>query len=800
MLLRDKDSFKTLFQFYVRSLYGKTVQEAGIEECYFALGSLLRGEASFLQEKTKKQIAQKQKKRMYYFSLEFLLGKMLENNLRNLDLYEEVERGLQEYGIALTELIKLEKDPGLGNGGLGRLAACFMDSLASLNYPGTGNPIRYKYGLFKQLIENNEQIEVPDCWLAYGNPWEVRRSDKTVDIKFEGHIVVGVDDHGELTFTHQDAQVVRAVAYEMPVIGAKKGCTNILRMWSAEPIEALPPSGNVRKYLADIEDLCLNVYPDDSGEEGKKLRIKQEYFFVAAGLAQIVREHLEVYPDLHNFHEKNVIQLNDTHPALAIPELMRILMDEYRFSWQEAWNITFHTFAYTNHTVMFEALEKWPLDYVNRLLPRIYMIIEEIDRQYHEELVSRGYSEDFYNYTRILGRYHVRMANLSVIGSFSVNGVALLHSDILKKDVFKDYYQLYPERFHNVTNGVSPRRFFLYSNPALCKLVETKIAECLGNDFCHIEELHRYASDPQTQASFLNVKKARKDLFAQFLKETYAIEVDSGTVFDVMAKRLHAYKRQLLDIFYIIYLYQRFQEEPDFTIPPTTFFFAAKAAASYRFAKEVIKLINCVSECIARDPRASAYLRVVFIPNYRVTVSEIMIGATDISEQISLAGKEASGTGNMKMMMNGAVTLGTLDGANVEIAERVGKENIIIFGHTAEEIRQMRANYRALEYYHQDIRIRKIIDALTNGSFAADPNAFKEIANEFLLRNDEYFLLADFASYIEAHEKAYEWYQDSQRWARVCLHNIASSGYFSSDRSVSDYAKNIWQLEPLSHE
>ena len=797
MIFDNKDIFQRYYRFYLQTLYGTKVEEANDIQRYIALGNLVRGHAAASWHSTRKETARKQKKQMFYFSLEFLLGRMLSNNMMNLGVYDIVRDGLAEMGVDLETLIDLERDPGLGNGGLGRLAACFMDSLASNNYPGNGNTIRYKNGLFKQLIVDHEQVEVPDQWLDLGNSWEIRRPDKAVEVRFYGKVNIGKNENGDLTFEHVDAQNVKAVPYDMPLIGADTSCTNTLRMWSAEPSEDLPRDIDVRAYFSEVDDLCLNVYPDDSGEKGKLLRIKQEYFFVAAGLHTIVADHYENYGTLDNFAEKNVIQLNDTHPALAIPELLRILMDEYGYNWKDAWEISSHTFAYTNHTVMAEALEKWPIEFIKRVVPRIWLIIEEIDRQYARFVYDRGYDRDFLYRTCVISRNHVRMANLSVIGSFSVNGVAQLHTDILKRDLFKDYYRLFPEKFNNKTNGITPRRWMLYSNPQLKELIERKTGVDLRKDFASIGELIKYVDDPELQQEFLQVKQQRKKILAKFLKDNYDITVDPNSVFDVIAKRLHAYKRQLLDILHVIYLYQRLKDDLSFTIPKTTFIFSAKAASSYRFAKKIIKLINCVAEKIDQDPYVSQFINVVFIPNYRVTVSEKLMNAADISEQISTAGKEASGTGNMKFMMNGAVTLGTLDGANVEIADLVGEDNIVIFGLRTEEVEALRPIYRARDHYENDERIRKAVDALLDCTFSEDPNDFVDIANEFLLRNDEYFILADFAAYADAHEKIYELYQDPSRWARMCLVNIARSAYFSSDRTIEDYVRDIWHIEKL---
>ena len=796
MYFDSPEVFKERFISKLLSSYGDTVESASNTKKYIVLQKLIRSEANIYANETKSRIAKQEAKELHYFSLEFLLGRMLANNLHHLGVYEMVEDVLKELNIDLNELIELEKDPGLGNGGLGRLAACFMDSLATLDYPGNGNTIRYRYGLFKQVIINNEQVEMPDNWLSIGNPLETRKPDEAVDVHYYGEVQVGVDEKGDLTFHLINPETVRAVPFDMPLLGQDTKTVNNLRMWSAEPTSDIPANTNVREYMAKVEDMCLNVYPDDSTEGGKILRIKQEYFFVSAGLQRIVLEHKRRYGTLDNFAAKHVIQLNDTHPALAIPELMRLLMDENGYTWDDAFKIVKKTFAYTNHTVMDEALEKWNLDYIKRLLPRIYMIIEELNHQYARYVLSLGYDQDFLESTAIIQNNHIHMANLSIIGSFSVNGVAKLHTSILEKDVFRKFYLLYPKKFNNKTNGITPRRFFLYTNPELKEMISNKIANPL-RDLNVLKELEKHAYEKEYIDAFLEVKKARKEKLALFLKKEYDIDLDPNSMYDVIAKRLHAYKRQLLDIFYVISLYLKIKEDPSFEMTKTTFIFSAKAASGYYFAKKVIKLINCVAETIRNDEEVNKYINVVFIPNYRVTVSEVLMNAADVSEQISLAGKEASGTGNMKFMMNGALTLGTLDGANVEIRDLVGDDNIVIFGLKSDEVEALRANYRARDYYERDPEIKAIINSLIDGTFSSDKNDFLDIANEFLIRNDEYFILADFKAYKDAHRKVYEIYNDKASFASKCLINIAKSPYFSSDRTIEDYVADIWHLNKI---
>ena len=792
-MFQNKEQFKANLIDYMERHYGKSLDESNTIEKYIVLSNMVRAKSIEYLKKSKETTRHENKKQMYYFSLEFLMGRMLSNNLMNLGVYGVVKEGLEDLGIDINELEDIESDAGLGNGGLGRLAACFLDSLASMGLPGNGNTIRYQYGLFKQLIQNKEQVEVPDQWLKLGNPWEVRKPDKSVTIKFYGRVNISRGNHGQLVFDHVDTEDVIAVPYDMPIVGEGEHWTNTLRMWSAEPSDRF--RGDFRKYLSDINDICLNVYPDDSTEYGKYLRIKQEYFFVSAGLQAIVREHMRVYGTLSNFHEKVVIQLNDTHPAMAIPELMRILMDEYHYDWDHAWYIVNNTFAYTNHTVMSEALEKWPIAYINKLLPRIFLIIQEIDRRFSEYVSSVGRSRDFYSRVRIIGDLNVRMANLSIVGAFSVNGVAKLHTNILIENLFKDFYSLYPEKFNNKTNGITQRRWLLHSNPELTSLIEKYIGPEFKRDFNKIEELMNYVDNVELQREFLKVKQQRKVILSDYLEKLYDITLDENSIFDVQAKRLHAYKRQLLNIMHVIYLYHRIKSDANFSMPKTTFIFGAKAASSYYFAKKVIKLINCVAEVIDNDPQVSKFIKVVFIPNYRVTIAEKLMNAADVSEQISTAGKEASGTGNMKFMMNGAVTLGTLDGANVEIADLVGEDNIVIFGLRSHEVEALKTKYDAYSYYLKDARLQVIVNSLLDGTFSKDLNDFKVIADELVVNGDGYMLLADFDAYVKAHEKVNELYANELAWAKKCLINIAKSAYFSSDRTIDDYATNIWKIK-----
>lgn len=797
-VFKDKDIFLKYYNDFMNIYYGRNLEDSNDIQKYLVLAKMVKTCTLNGWRETKANIKNSQSKQLYYFSLEFLLGRMLRNNLISLGIYDTVKNGLKDINVDINVIEDIETDAGLGNGGLGRLAACFMDSLATLDYPGSGNTIRYKNGLFKQFIINNEQVEVPDQWLKIENPWEVRRADKTVDVRFYGYVDVTRNKEGNLEFHRKDTEHILAVPYDMPIVGAGTNTSNTLRMWSAEASDDLPAGRDYRKYLNDVEDICLNLYPDDSTEQGRHLRIKQEYFFVAAGLQSIISNHLKTYKTLENFAEKNVIQLNDTHPALAIPELMRILIDKYEYSWEKAWDITTHTFAYTNHTVMQEALEKWPVNYIKLIVPRIYLIIDEINSRFINEMRAKGMSQNFIESTAIIGDGNVRMANLCVIGSFSVNGVAKLHTDIICKDLFRNFYELTPEKFNNKTNGITPRRWMLYSNKHLARLLDKYIGTDYRTDFNKLSKLNDVVDNKDLQKEFFEVKSIKKQQLAAWLNKQYGITVDPNSVFDTIAKRLHAYKRQSLDILYVISLYFKIKEDKNFKMPKTTFFFAAKAASSYYFAKKIIKLINCVSNKINNDPEVNKFINVVFIPDYRVTLSERLIPATDVSEQISTAGKEASGTGNMKFMMNGALTLGTLDGANVEIKNLVGDDNIVIFGLHEDEVTALKQKgYNAYEIYQNNPSLHRAIDSLTDGTWSDQKDDFKVISDEFLLRNDEYMVLADFDAYCKAHDKVYSIYNNKEEWAKKCLTNIANSAYFSSDRTINEYVNDIWKLKKL---
>lgn len=796
---KTKQEFKEEFETRIIGHYGRSIEQAHITEKYMALGEMVRDYASVHWMETKDAVSKNQEKQMYYFSMEFLMGRLLTNNLMNLGIYDIVKDGLNELGVDLNELEDLESDAGLGNGGLGRLAACFLDSLASLNLAGNGNCIRYEYGLFKQKIANNEQVEVPDQWLALGNVWEVRKPKHAVDVKFGGHVDMWMGEDGKAVVNHIPSLVVRAMPYDMPIVGYDTNVTNTLRLWSAEVADDACDAANLNQYVNEVREICRNVYPDDSTEHGKLLRLKQQYFFVSAGLNNIIEAHLRVYPNLDNFAEKTAIQLNDTHPVLCIPELMRVLMDEFKYEWDQAWDITKRTMAYTNHTVLSEALEKWPIQYVQSLLPRVYMIIEEIDHRFKYRVSHEFGRPDLMNECCILKDGQVHMANLAIIGSHSVNGVAALHTEILKEDVMKNFFSIYPEKFNNKTNGITHRRWLLYSNPELTQLLESTIGSAFKKNPERLLDLMDHVDEPSLQEAFMNVKLQRKQILADYIKKTLQIDIDVTSIFDVQAKRLHAYKRQLLNVMNIIGLYFKMKADPTYRIYPRTFIFAAKAAPSYTFAKEVIKLIHCVAEKVNNDSDINQFMKVVFIPNYGVSIAEILMNAADVSEQISTAGKEASGTGNMKFMMNGALTIGTMDGANVEIVERVGFDHAEIFGLRADDVALIKHenSYNVWDKYNRDPRLQKIINSFVDSTFSSNPKDFKQIYNELMFKNDEYLLLADFDAYCHAQSRIEEKYKDKANWAKSCLINIAQSAFFSSDRTIQQYAEEIWDIKAI---
>ncbi|MDD6640407.1 MAG: glycogen/starch/alpha-glucan phosphorylase [Erysipelotrichaceae bacterium] len=794
-MFTNKEEFKQQYCQRMIEKYGRSIQYSRCSERYLVLGEMVKDYASNNWMETKNKIDEKQQKQLYYFSMEFLIGRLLTNNLMNLGIYNIVKEGLSELGYDINELEEVETDAGLGNGGLGRLAACFLDSLASMSLPGHGNSIRYEYGLFKQKIENNKQVEVPDIWLKYGNPWEVRKADHAVDVKFYGNIETYWNIFGTMDVKHVNAQTVRAVPYDVAVIGKDGKCINTLRLWKPEASEQAPTGQDFIKYIQDVNKICQNVYPDDSTEEGRMLRIKQEYFFSSAGIQTIIKNHYEKYHTLDNLADKVVIQLNDTHPILIIPEMMRILLDDYHYSWDKGWDIVSHTVAYTNHTIMQEALEKWPVHMISKLLPRIYLLIQEINKRFIDSVISKTHDYDLAKRVAIIIDNQVHMAHLAAATVFSINGVAKIHTQILKDDVMKDFYHLFPEKFNNKTNGITPRRWLLYSNPQLTQLLTDTIGPEFKEDISNLSKLNQYISDQNLIDRFKAVKHQRKQILAEYIKKVTDIDVDVNSIFDVQAKRLHAYKRQMMNCMHIIDLYQRIKSDNSFTMHPVTFIFSAKAAPSYVFAKKVIELINTLAQLINNDPQVNKYMKVVFIPNYCVSIAEILMNAADVSEQISTAGKEASGTGNMKLMMNGAITLGTLDGANVEIKQCVGEDNIVIFGNTVEQLQKLRENgYSAIDLYKNDLVIKRILDSLVDGTIC-NVN-FKEILDEIIYRNDEFFLLADYHQYEKAHKYINDLYRDNNDlFVQKCLVNIANSAYFSSDRTIGDYNNDIWHLD-----
>lgn len=800
-IFQNKEVFKNEFEKRLAVIYGNNVQTSDITERFNILGGMVRDYASPDWRSTRDAIQKNEQRQLIYFSMEFLIGRLLVNNMMNLGIYQVAKEGLEELGLNIHELEETESDAGLGNGGLGRLAACFLDSIASLGYPGSGNCIRYEYGFFKQKITQGHQTEVPDQWLSNGNVWEIRKPKHAVEVKFYGRAETYKDEDGRVRSRTVDAVCVKAVPYDVSVVGYHNHVANTLRLWSAEPSEEnIPQNQKFSDYLTTLRELCHGLYPDDSTEHGKILRLRQQYFLVSAGLQSAIRGHLRQYGTLDNFADKYVFQLNDTHPILAIPELMRLLMDEYHYGWDDAWKQVQKCMAYTNHTIMAEALEKWPVHYVQQLIPRCYMIIEEINRRFQIFLSAKGFSDDRRRNVSIIKEGMIHMTNLAIYACYSINGVAALHTKILEENTFRDFYELFPEKFNNKTNGVTHRRWFLYANPRLAEEVTNKIGETWILHPEHLEDLMAHVDDEDLQGKFLEIKQENKEKLALFIKEHYDIDVDSHSIFDVQIKRLHAYKRQLMNVFHIMSLYFKMKENPAYRITPHTFIFGAKAAPSYAYAKKIIELILDVARVVNNDPEISPYMKVVFMENYGVSLAELIIPASDISEQISTAGKEASGTSNMKFMMNGAITLGTLDGANVEIAERVGDDNCAIFGLKDYEVNQLRwtGTYNPWDMYNSNPMIKRVMDSLLTGEWAEDDkDKYRMIFDEIMYRSDEYFILKDVEAYSEAFNRIVTMYSDRMGWARKCLINIAKSGYFSSDRTIEQYAKEIWHIEKI---
>lgn len=813
----DKSQLKKSILRKIRRQYGKTIEEAHEYEIYYAVS---RATLDYIVENwynTKKTYAKKQVKQMYYFSAEFLMGRYLGNNLINLQINEAVKETLQELGVDINKVEDREMDAGLGNGGLGRLAACFLDSLATLELPGHGYGLRYKYGMFDQRIENGFQVEYPDDWTKFGDPWSIKRIDRVYEVKFGGQIEVHRDEVGKEYFKRVNTENVNAVAYDVPIIGYGNDTVNTLRLW-----EARSPEGfdlklfNDQKYLlasenaVEAEDISRVLYPNDTEKDGKMLRLKQQFFFTSASLQDIVRRYKTLYGnDFSKFQEKVAIQLNDTHPVVAIPELMRILLDYEKLNWGEAWDICKNVFSYTNHTILAEALEKWDIPLFQTLLPRIYQIVEEINRRFMEEL-NEKYPDDWQKKQQmaIIGNGQIRMAWLAIVGSHTVNGVAALHTEILKNSELKEWYELYPEKFQNKTNGITQRRWLLKSNPELAGLITELIGDKWITDLYELKKLEQYMEDDNVLNRLTEIKFHNKQKLAKYIKETTGIDVNPHSIFDIQVKRLHEYKRQLLNVLHIMDLYNKLKENPLLDVEPRTFIFGAKAAAGYRRAKGIIKLINSVAEKVNNDPDINGKIKVVFLENYRVSLAEKIFPAADVSEQISTASKEASGTGNMKFMLNGAITIGTMDGANVEIVEEAGAENAFIFGLKADEVVRLEAygKYNPLEEYNVVEGLTKVIDQLTDGTYDDNHTGiFKEIQSSLLYgadggRPDVYFLLRDFSSYRNAQSELQKAYKDKRKWAQKMLKNIANAGKFSSDRTIMEYAKEIWNIHPVKVE
>ncbi len=807
----NKEEFKDQVVASLKKLFRKDVATANKQQLFQAVALTVRDYIMDAWLATAKEFKEKNVKCVYYMSMEFLMGRALGNNIINLCAQKEIKEGLEELGIDLTDIEDQEPDAALGNGGLGRLAACFLDSLSSLGYPAYGCGIRYKYGMFEQKIENGFQVEVPDHWLKDGNPFEMKRPEHAKEVRFGGYVRMIKGEDGREHFITENYQSVMAVPYDLPVVGYGNNIVNTLRIWDAEAVQTFSlDSFDKGDYYKAVEQqnlantICEVLYPNDNHYAGKELRLKQQYFFISASLQRAVEQYLENNDDIHKLYEKAVFQMNDTHPTVAVPELMRILMDDYNLTWNEAWDITTKSVAYTNHTIMSEALEKWPIDLFQRLLPRVYQIVEEINRRFQREIEEKypGNNEKIEKMA-VLYDGQVRMANLAIVAGFSVNGVARLHTEILKNEQLKDFYELWPEKFNNKTNGITQRRFLLHGNPLLADWVTEKVGTGWITDLKQIEGIAPLADDPAERARFMEIKYQNKLRLAKYIKEHNGIDVDPNSIFDVQVKRLHEYKRQLLNILHIMYLYNKLKKNPNMDFYPRTFIFGAKASAGYRRAKAIIKLITSVADVINNDATINGKIKVVFIENYRVSNAEIIFAASDVSEQISTASKEASGTGNMKFMLNGAVTLGTMDGANVEIVEEVGKENAFIFGLSSDEVIRMEhdGSYDPKSCIRSDYELRAVLEQLIDGTYSPhDMDMFREIYTSLLERNgndraDIYFILKDFRAYAEAQERVEAAYRDKDRWARMAILNTAKSGKFSSDRTIEEYVSELWHLE-----
>ncbi|MCR5735854.1 MAG: glycogen/starch/alpha-glucan phosphorylase [Lachnospiraceae bacterium] len=810
----DKVAFKKEVVNNVKTLYRKNLEEASSQQIFQAVCFAVKNTVIENWMNTQKALEEQDPKTVYYLSMEFLMGRALGNSLINLKEYKEVAAALEELGVNLNEIEDQERDPALGNGGLGRLAACFLDSLATLGYSAYGCGIRYRYGMFKQEIRDGYQIEVPDNWLKDGYPFELRRPEYAKIVKFGGNVRVDVDENGQNHFSQENYQSVQAIPYDLPIVGYGNGMVNALRIWDAQPVECFSldsfDKGDYKKAVEQdnlARNICEVLYPNDNHYAGKELRLKQQYFFISASIQEAVEKYMRNHRDIKKLPEKVVFQLNDTHPTVTVAELMRILMDDYYLGWDEAWAVTTKTCAYTNHTIMSEALEKWPIELFSRLLPRVYQIIEEINRRFIEQIRAKyPGNEDKVRKMAIIYDGQVKMAHLAICAGFSVNGVARLHTEILKNQELKDFYEMMPEKFNNKTNGITQRRFLLHGDPLLADWVTAHVGADWITDLPKINKLKVYADDNKAQQEFMNIKYQNKVRLAKYILENNGVEVDPRSIFDVQVKRLHEYKRQLLNILHIMYLYNNIKENPDMDFYPRTFIFGAKAAAGYRNAKLTIKLINSVADVINNDASINGKIKVVFIEDYCVSNAEWIFAAADVSEQISTASKEASGTGNMKFMLNGAVTIGTMDGANVEIVEEVGEDNAFIFGLSSQEVINFEnyGGYNPTDIFNNDPDIRKVLMQLINGTYCQnDPDRFRDLYNSLLNnqstpRADMYFILKDFKSYADAQKRVENAYKDEKKWAKMAILNIACCGKFSSDRTIQEYVDEIWHLDKVT--
>lgn len=812
----DKELFKKSVVYNVRTMYRRELEEASKEQVFQAAAYAMKDQIVDDWMRTQKEFDEKNPKTLYYLSMEFLMGRAFGNNLINLQAYEPVAEALNELGFDINTIEDQEPDPALGNGGLGRLAACFLDSLATLNYPAYGCGIRYHYGMFKQKIVDGYQVEAPDNWLENGNPFELRRPEYTQEVHFGGYVSSYVEN-GRTMFRQEGYSAVKAVPYDMPVIGYGNGFVDTLRIWDAEPVNSFHldsfDKGDYQKAVEEenlARNICEVLYPCDDHMQGKELRLKQQYFFVSASIQLAVKKFMSRNKDIHDLPSKAVFQMNDTHPTLTVPELMRILLDEYGLEWDDAWSIVQKCTAYTNHTIMAEALEKWPIELFSRLLPRIYQIVEEINRRFENDIRAKyantgadvGYK---ISKMGIVYDGQVRMANMAIAAGYSVNGVARLHTEILKNESLHDFYEMFPEKFNNKTNGITQRRFLLHANQQLASWITEHIGDEWITDLSHIAELKPYATDPKAQREFMQIKYQNKVRLANYILEHNGVEVDPRSIFDVQVKRLHEYKRQLLNILHVMYIYNQLKKNPGMDYPKHTFIFGAKAAAGYKNAKLTIKLINNVANVINNDASIDGKLKVVFIEDYRVSNAEIIFAAADVSEQISTASKEASGTGCMKLMLNGALTIGTMDGANVEMAEEMGKENMFIFGLSSQEVINYENNggYNSNEIFNNDQNVREVLMQLVNGMYSPEnPELFRPLYDSLLKGNpgcpaDRYFILKDFESYAAAQREVVAAYQDKDKWAEKAILNTASCGKFSSDRTIEEYAHEVWKLEKV---